>query len=460
MTNPASDRFKRMDAWSDWWAVVLILCLVAAWSAAFSHTFTRPFEWDDLHLIRQYSLSELLSTLHGPEDPDGVETPALRPVATLLFHLQGTIFGEDMLLQRVFMIILMGGFLWLTGVLLRELGLSFLHIAIVLMLFTSSRAFASLVLWITNGALILAYILMASAALFYLRWIKEKSACFLAFSLLFTALAVMTREEAYTLPLALPLLWWLSRHNDKDYRRPILGALCTLAVVTFHYILRTNFIPDAPQPGVHAWLWRAIATAWFPGGAFSTGWVDRLMTFCWLAFVVFLAALAALCGSPQRQKLIIGICALSLVLSAPALGAPRAFGTALPSLASFTAISILIVDVLLGTLSVPHKRWRPILISTCVAGLALGVAAGVRRSIYVAQALDPNAAGIVIRNFGFLHNSRVTIPEARRQDIMAHLSALGIQSQDDVEKLMRARYDSLVVVKPPIFVEKYDYLFF
>ena len=459
MVDPAK-RTPGKTPWPEWWLGVLVLGLIAAWSIMFWQTFTHPFVWDDLHLIRQYSLSELLSTWHGSIDPDGIETPALRPLATLLLHAQGTLFGENMVLQRAFMMALMGSLLWIIGILLRDVGLSFLHVAVVLVLFTFSRIFASLALWIILGSLIFAYILMILAALFYLRWVGRGSPSLLALTLLFAALATMVREEAYTLPLALPLIWWLSSPDRKDYRRPLLGALGVLVVVVLHYALRRIFIVGAPEPGVHPWLWRAIATAWFPGGAFSTGWVDRLMTFGWLTFVLFLAALAARCGSPKRQELILGIGALSLVLSAPALGAPRAFGTALPSLASFTAISILIVDVLLGSLSVPHKRWRPILISICVAGLALGVAAGVRRSIYVAQSLDPNAVGIVIRDFGFLHNRRVIIPEARRQEKMAHLSALGIQSEDDVTKLMLARYDALVVVKPPMFVEKYDYLFF
>ena len=48
----------------------------------------------DLHVIRHYSFSDLLSTFHGPYDPDGVEMPALRPIVTLVFHLQGTVFGD------------------------------------------------------------------------------------------------------------------------------------------------------------------------------------------------------------------------------------------------------------------------------------------------------------------------------------------------------------------------------
>src|SRR4029450_3734187 len=97
--------------WSKWQLPLLIIFLMLIWSILFSGTFTRPFWSADLHSIRHYSVSELLSTFHGPYDPDGVETPALRPIVTLVYHLQGTVFGDHIILQRAFVTILMGGVL-------------------------------------------------------------------------------------------------------------------------------------------------------------------------------------------------------------------------------------------------------------------------------------------------------------------------------------------------------------
>ena len=265
------------DWWSKWQLPLLIIFLMLIWSVLFSATFTRPFWSADLHVIRHYSFSDLLSTFHGPSDPDGVEMPALRPIATLVFHLQGTVFGDHMILQRAFVTILMGGLLWSVGLLLRETGLSFRHIVVVLVLFASSRVFASLVLWITMGSLILAYTFMVLTALFYLRWIKRGSGHLLALTFGFAALAVFTREEAYTLPVALPLLWWLSSPHKSDYRRPIAATLGVAAIVALQYILRAVFIPDAPQPVADRQLWPAFGqfwlafhSAWMPGGSTSS----------------------------------------------------------------------------------------------------------------------------------------------------------------------------------------------
>jgi hypothetical protein len=474
MTHPAMSpqRTTQRDSWSKWQLPLLIIFLVLIWSVLFSGTFTRPFEWDDLHLIRHYSFSDLLSAFHGPVDPDGVETPALRPIATLLFHLQSTLLGEHMILQRAFMAILMGGLLWSVGLLLREAGLSFRHIVVVLVLFASSRVFASLVLWISLGSVILAYTFMVLTALFYLHWIKRGSGYLLALTFGFAALAVFTREEAYTLPVALPLLWWLSSPHKVDYRRPIAATLGVAGIVALQYILRAVFISDAPHPTLRIdQLWQAFQSAWMPGGSDYVGRHDHLFSFMWTGFLFFLAAVFIRFSDKRRLELVVGICVLGLVLCTPALAIARAFGIALPSLAFFTAISVAVADVQdsLSSGRYGHALWRPAIFAACLIGLAVGVTAGVRRSVYVAEALDENAAGMVIVNGEFLYDmypKPVTIPESRRRAILAHLNSLGIRSREDVVRLSdsvnmaRRPMTQPLKLKPPMFLEKYDYLSF
>jgi hypothetical protein len=444
------------------------------WSVLFSGTFTRPFYSDDLHVIHPYSLSDLFLTFHGPTSPDRVETPALRPIAVLLFHLQGTVFGDHMILQRAFTATLMGGLLWSVGVLLRETGLSFRHIVVVLVLFASSRVFASLVLWIILGSLILAYTFMVFTALLYLRWIKRGSGHLLALTLAFAALAVFTREEAYTLPVALPLLWWLSSSHKSDYRRPIAATLGVAAIVALQYILRVVFIPDAPQPALRSgqlWpalgqFWLAFHSAWMPGGS-TFGEHDNLYNFMWTGFLFFLAAVFIRFSDKRRLELVFGICILGLVLCTPTLVIARGFGIALPSLAFFTAISVAVADIQDGFSSGRYGQalWRPAIFATCLIGLAVGVTAGIRRSTYVAEALDENAAGSVIANGEFVFDmfGPVTIPESRRWAILAHLNALGIRSREDVIRLRdsvhaaRRPMAQPLKLNSPMFLEKYVY---
>ncbi|PYK90627.1 MAG: hypothetical protein DME35_05260 [Verrucomicrobia bacterium] len=128
---------------------VLTGLVLLIWSALFASTFRYPFFWDDFHLIRSYRGPEILSAFHGVIDPDKIETPGLRSCSILLYNLQGSLFGENVIAQRIFMIVLMGAFLMATGMLLLEIGLGFLQVMIVFVLFVSSRVFASLVLWIS-----------------------------------------------------------------------------------------------------------------------------------------------------------------------------------------------------------------------------------------------------------------------------------------------------------------------
>jgi hypothetical protein len=456
---------------SKWRLPLLITSLMLIWSALFSETFNRPFEWDDLHLIRHYSISELLSTLHGPIDPDGIETPALRPVATLFFHLQGTLLDEHMILQRALIVILMGGLLCSVGFLLREAGLCFRHIAIVLLLFVSSRVFASLVLFISMGSLILAYTFMVLAALFYLRWIKRGYGHLLALTFVFVALAVFTREEAYHLPLSLVLLWWLSAPQI-NYRRPLGATLGAVAIVAVQYVSRTAFVFDAPQPAMSIGaLWLPFRSAWMPGGEFYIGSEDHLFHLMWIIFLLLLAAIFIRFSDKRRLQLVLGICVLGIVLCSPALAIQRSFGVALPSLALFTAIAVALDDVWNGFL---YRRYgqglsRLAILAACLVGLALGVTAGFRRSMYVAEALDQNAAGIVIADGEFvfdLYENVATIPETRRRTVLAHLKALGIHSREDVIKLTdrvasaRAGKSDPPTLLPPMFYERYEYLSF
>src|SRR4051812_30004983 len=115
-------------------AIVAAMVLVI-WSAMFAPTFRYPFFWDDYHCIRHYSAAEVLASFHGWDDPDKMETPALRPIVTTLFAFQGLTFGENVVLHRIFLTALMWCVLVATGLLLLELGCDAIHVALVFILF-------------------------------------------------------------------------------------------------------------------------------------------------------------------------------------------------------------------------------------------------------------------------------------------------------------------------------------
>jgi hypothetical protein len=445
---------------------------IVAWSLLFRTTFDYTFFWDDYHFIRCYTPAELRSTFHGPNDPDGIETPALRPVATLLFHVQGCLFGENVRLQRGFMAVLSGILLWSIGLLLREAGLAMIHTAIVFLLLASSRVFACLVLWMTLGSLVLTYTLMVLAAFFYLRWTGHGRKVDLALLAITGAIAVFTREEAYTLPFALPLLWLLCRHRRLgDWRRAAVGAAAAMATVSVHVVLRARFIQRPPGPrwtiGAAERVLRSVGSAWCPGGLELRGSTDWLLGIVWRGFLCSLALAMVFASVRGRAGRLFwccsGICVLGVLLCAPALAIDRSFGVALPSVAFSTAVAVAIggVPQRLGS----RPSLRRIAVSLALAGLAVGVAAGIRRGQDVADSMHPNCVSKVLRDGRFLFNRAATIPPERRRSGLARLAAAGIRSPEDLAELERDTtrprpFYRNRATRSPFFLTRYDYLFF
>ena len=78
-----------LDIARELYLALVLLFLAAAWPG-----LGAPLIWDDLHLIRPYSPSELTETWRGPWDPDGVETPGFRPLTTYFNHARASLLGE------------------------------------------------------------------------------------------------------------------------------------------------------------------------------------------------------------------------------------------------------------------------------------------------------------------------------------------------------------------------------
>jgi hypothetical protein len=458
-----------------WQLAAMAGLIMVCWAAVHATTFGYPIFWDDLHFIRAYSLEELLATFHGPNDPDRNETMGLRPFATLLFSLQWSMFGENVVLHRIFMAVLMGGLLWAVGLLLREAGLSLRHVAVVLVLFASSRVFASLMLWLTLGSLILSYIFMILTALYYLRGVNGERSADLALAFLFAALAIFTREEPYTLPVVLPLLWCISAPSRTNWRRAVGAAAGIALIMAVHFILRKYFVPEAPPivlslSGADQLLQSALS-AWMPAGYDVVGRGDRLISLLWTAFLGLLLLIFARIGSTRSVAQFCGICLIGVILCAPALGVPRSFGIAMPALAFFTAISLAIFEIYKRIPSVPlgGRLWRPAVLSMLLLGVAWGAGGGLLRSMYVAESLHENSARMLIRNGMFLldmYPNPATVPAARRDAGRARLAALGIRTREDVQRLRRMvdeKSEQLIrnrESRSAPFLEKYDYMSF
>ena len=452
---------------------VLTGVLLLTWSAVFASTFKYPFYWDDYHLIRSYTGSEIRSAFHAVADPDQIETPGLRPCSILLFNFQGSSFGENVIAHRVFMVVLMGIFMIVVGTLLLELGLSFVQLGIVFLLFVSSRVFASLVLWISLSHLILAYIWIGLTTYLFVLWAKRGCWLFFLLMVITATLGTFTREETYTLPIVLPLLWLICFFDLAPLRRVMAGALILLAIVCFHYWLWHFLVPNALSPklnfsAVKRFL-TSIAASWLPCGYQMVGFADMLLGFLWIGFLSVVVWVFVKFGRQRVRWQFLGACAVGILLCLPALAIARPFGNALPTLAFATAISIVLGETYIQIQSRSEfRQWqRGAMIGGMILGFAAGIYGGTQRSFYVAQSLRPDCALRAARDGEFLFDlpRLATIPPQRRQAGLARMENFGIYSADDVLRLEKTLKNTGGPDQPKqmehgLFVSKYEYLSF
>ena len=78
-------------------AFVLFLLLAIAWTWP---ARAWPMVFDDLHLVRTFSGSELAAAWTGHWDPDGLETPGFRPLSLAFNHVRAALFGERVIGHR------------------------------------------------------------------------------------------------------------------------------------------------------------------------------------------------------------------------------------------------------------------------------------------------------------------------------------------------------------------------
>ena len=102
-----------------------------------------------------------------------------------------------------------------------------------------------------------------------------------------------------------------------------------------------------------------------------------------------------------------------------------------------------------------------------ILGLAVGIAGGIRRSMYVAESLHQNCVPRVEEDAVLIFNLReryATVPEERREAGRTRLAALGIYNTRDLLRLDKdsrehpERYERNRQTREALFLPKYDYL--
>lgn len=395
-----------------------------------------PFFWDDLHLIRVHTPRELADVWVGTWDTDHIETPGFRPLTAYFNHFRALIFGESVVGQRLFLLVLFAGLLTLAAELARTLFAAtfWQRFLAGLMALVHVRSVYHY-LWISDGIHLLAGLFVIGAILSLLRGLSSGRGLWLWISGLCVGLALLTREDAL---VVLPLLVLLGAAFllRGEAPRPALerartglaiyaAALVTLGAACLFW-RRTLDPTSLPAPDPAAWLWGLMQTVRNAGdaGFLSQPWpaYSRLL----LGWDIWLAALLiGVFGLGRIQRLQVAYWAGAAALAAlPLLMSARTNLLLLPVI----FWSMLVASVLWGLWRHPSILWR--ILAAGMLLLALGIPAFA--SLALQQEQRYGNLDFMCRNASTLYGltGQATIPAVRAASVQSALEDFGITGLD------------------------------
>ncbi|MBM2812981.1 MAG: hypothetical protein HW416_3740 [Chloroflexi bacterium] len=397
--------------WYSCAAVFTLAGLIVAWDS-----LNYYWNWDDLHLIRPYSHEEILGTLTGPWDPDGIETAGLRPITTVFNHVRALAFGEQVVLHRLFLLGLFSAFLVLLGRAAVTLGaLPSAAVLTGIIVVTAKNNYYHFV-WIADGVHVLQALFFAGALCSLLCHLDEEGGVWSGFlALVLAALALGTREDSLVaFPVLLLLGCYYASVRHLGFRRLGTFSACLICIAVLYWTWRSSVgIPDLPSIGIDARTFRRVGDmiVWT---VCLAGQDNRPVCI----IVGALAVVAAFTlGARERSQAFLWLLA-ALMTTAIGIGEARSNLLIFP--VSFYAVFLASVAVAVTR----NRRWM----QAPAAGLMIWlVVLSVRASQLEQLSLHPMSAEQIKRDWEFIYGpfSEATIPTQRREVLQAKLKRVG-----------------------------------
>jgi len=401
----------------------LLLAIAGTWPAR-----AWPMVFDDLHLVRTFSGSELAAAWTGHWDPDGLETPGFRPLSLAFNHVRAAVFGERVVGHRHAVAALFALELALLVPLGRRLGLGFgASIAAgLVMLFTRYSAYH--LVWITDGNHHLQGLAFLGSALLLVDGLAVASRARLVASLLVIALGLCVREDTLA---ALPALVLIA--FARGPRRLAIEYTTALGGLAFALLAWRRAVVPAAQPlGLDLpGFARAVAHAFDPVGVGGFDRASRILSHGWWVLLALTVGALVVTGDRAAQRGA-GRWALAAVLACtPGLLLQR------DDLLFFAS---LFVALMLATAWQATWRARPAWRPLVGIGLVWSLVGGAWTGARLAENFHPASARAVDWNTEFLYGRYASahIPEERRRRVAAQLDALGVRAGDQPRLRVRA----------------------
>jgi len=406
-------------------AFLLFLVLGVAWTWPARRW---PMVFDDLHLVRTFSGAELAAAWSGHWDPDGLETPGLRPLSLAFNHARAALFGENVVGHRHLLVGLFALDLALLVPLGRRIGLGAgaALTAGLVMLFTRYSAYH--LVWITDGNHLVQGLAFLCSAWVLLDGMAKASRWRIAASLVTIALGLLVREDTLgALPALAILAFAKGSRKQAGFYAGALGALAAVLLVW-----RRMAVPGAQPLGLDvAGFARAIVHALDPVGVDGFDLASNVLARgWWIVLALTLVGVASLRDRDARpwtaRWLIAAIAACT-----PGLLLQRDDLLFFPSL---------FVALFLATAWSAIWTARPRLRPTVLMAAAWCVIGGAWTGAILAENFHPASARAIDWDTEFLYGryARATIPPARRARLAGQLGALGIRAGQEPRQKVRA----------------------
>ena len=410
-----------MDARSFFSAASAVLFAVLGLTIAWN-SLDYFWNWDDFHLVRVYSRMELLGTLAGHWDPDGLESTGLRPLTTLFNHVRALTFGDHRVLHRLFLIGLFAIYVASLGhVAVKVGGSPWVAVLAGTTIVAAKQSYYHFT-WIADGVHIFQGLFFVGAAHALIRSFEDRAHWRCVLALVFVALALTTREDSLAMFPALVLISSYVANEWARFQVPtrvlrFAGGL--LAVAGAFWVWRWVALPGAAQFRFDALAFARVGdmmmeTVWLSG---EEGQETARHVFLGIGALAVLATVFVLDVSDRRRALLW----LLAAITACAIGSVEIRPNLLLFPISFYALFLASVAVPV----VQRRRWMLVPVALVMAWMVVTSAHASRTA---QLSMHPLSADQIYRDWEVVYGPlrEATIPSQRRAELASKLARLGV----------------------------------
>lgn len=431
-------KFEKIESTSnsigDIYIFLISIIVSLVWLFFFNlNILNESFIWDDLHLIRKYSLKEISESFYSNWDSDNIETFSYRPFSVVIYALLGY-FGENFLAVRITIFIFMILLIYFSSIFFKNIGFKFSEIFIFIILITFSKIYSTLFFWMTLAPLIFCYICFFLTLIFFNEWLTSNNKKSYYLSIFFSALGIFTREELYYIPLVILLIFLLQGY--KKFLNKLYFLFPFFFIVLVHIVLRKYFVPEADNFNLTnnglffgntqvsiSNLFKALKASFLPMGLIS---LKKINIIFWLG-LIWIINFFLLFMFSKKEKNLIFLFIVVILTNLPSLAVPRSFGIFVPSTFALAFIIKIFLNLKFSQNSKFIKFFNVIIAIT----ILIGVLSGILRTQKHFEAMNSKSFYIVKYNsdniYGYKdRNILLSIPIKRVKNKVEELNKLNI----------------------------------